>query len=321
MEERRAAFAPGHVSGFFSIHDTAREEDQRGSRGAGVCLQRGALSLVEIEEASSFDLEVRLDREKDPAPVTRAALRRVLQRAALDAKVPLDTDAGDGNRVQLDVRVHTEHDLPVGQGFGMSGAGALAAAHALAKAVGLGRTTAVRAAHRAELEVGSGLGDVAAQIHGGWEIRRAPGLPPYGDVRTLVGYGPVVALSLGEGRATADVLSDPSTRQAVNEAGEEAVEALLEDPSVEHLMRRSRAFADETDLVTAEVREACEALDEDGLGSMVMLGDAAFAVGETQRIVETWESFGEPRICPVAEGGVRGVDVEEAVADPDPDAR
>lgn len=317
MEERSAAFAPGHVSGFFTIHDRARQEDQRGSRGAGVCLRRGAASLVEVEESDGFDLEVRLDREADPAPVTRAAVRRVLQEAALDAKIPVDTDAPSGDRIQLAVRVHTEHDMPVGQGFGMSGAGALAAARALADAVGLGRTTAVRAAHRAELEEGSGLGDVAAQIHGGWEIRRAPGLPPYGDVRSLVGYGPVVALPLGEPVPTGDVLSDPGRRQAIQEAGGEALESLLKDPSVEHLMHLSRSFADETGLMTDEVRHACEALAEDDVGSMVMLGNAAFAVGETQRIVDAWSDLGEPRVCPVAEGGVRLLDVDEAVEDPD----
>lgn len=317
MEERSAAFAPGHVSGFFTIHDQARQEDQRGSRGAGVCLQRGALSLVEVVDDDGFDLEVRLDRETDPAPVTRAAVRRVLQEAAASAKIPLDADAESGNRIQLAVRVHTEHDLPVGQGFGMSGAGALAAALALADAVGLGRTTAVRAAHRAEIEEGAGLGDVAAQIHGGWEVRRAPGLPPYGDVRSLVGYGPVVALPLGEPLPTDDVLSDPGKRQAIQEAGGEAVETLLKDPKVETLMRLSRDFAEETDLMTPEIRQACEALGEDAVGSMVMLGNAAFAVGETRRIREAWSDLGEPRVCPVSEGGVRLVDVEEAVEDPD----
>lgn len=308
---REAAFCPGHVTGFFEIHDGFDDPLRRGSRGAGACLDRGALTVVEGEEAVGFHLEVRLDKEPSDAPVTRTAVAHVLREAAAMGRVPVDTGREPGDRVGLHLRVTTEHHLPMGQGFGMSGAGALSAALATARLVGLGRSTAVQAAHLSEVEHATGLGDVAAQTTGGYEVRTAPGLPPYGSVRRLVGAGSVVVLPLDGALSTAEVLRDPQRRRAINEHGGQAVEELLKGPSVERFYRLSQRFAVATGLMTEELREAAEAVAQHGAATMAMLGNALFATGDADAIAESWGAFGEPRVCQVDPRGVRSLEVQE----------
>ncbi len=309
---REAAYCPGHVTGFFEIRDGYDDALRRGSRGAGVCLDLGSTAVVEGEASEGFHLEVVLDDEVAEAPVTRTAVAYVLREAALEGKVPVDTDREPGDRVGLTLRVTTEHALPTGQGFGMSGAGALSAALATARLVGVGRTTAVQAAHLAEVEHATGLGDVAAQITGGIEVRTAPGLPPYGSVRRLVGGGQVVLLPMGGELSTAEVLRDPERRRIINEHGGQAVDALLEGPSVERFYRLSQRFATATGLMTEELRKAAEAVADHGAATMAMLGNTLFATGDADAIVDTWDAFGEPRVAEVDPEGVRPLRLRSA---------
>ena len=75
------------------------------------------------------------------------------------------------------VRVETELLMPLGSGFGASGAGALSCAYALNGAFDLGlfASQVGEAAHGAEVVSGTGLGDVIAQSTGGLVVRLSPG--------------------------------------------------------------------------------------------------------------------------------------------------
>ncbi|HVL49573.1 MAG TPA: hypothetical protein VM889_13540 [Candidatus Thermoplasmatota archaeon] len=296
---RAAAFSPGHVTGFFEIRDEASEWDRKGSRGAGFATKLGALSFVEVEPARRFSLDISLDKSRSEAPVTRHAVREVLKAAIADGKVPYDRDAPAGERAKVAMRVFTETQLPVSQGFGMSAAGALSAAMAAAKALGVGRTEAVRAAHAAEIANRSGLGDVAGAIHGGWEIRRAPGLPPYGAVQSFMGYGELVLCVVDEPLETKSVLADPAKRRAINAAGARAVDALLAEPTVERFFDLSHAFAIETGLLKGRLLDAVETARQHGHASMSMLGGSLFAVGRRDALLAALKPFGETFVTEV----------------------
>ena len=103
------------------------------------------------------------------APVTRLALKYLI-----------------GNN-SLGITVKTRLDLPMGQGFGMSAAGSLSACHAVAKICGLSESDALRASHFAEVRLGTGLGDVISSFFGGFEIRKTPGIPPWGMIEHILG--------------------------------------------------------------------------------------------------------------------------------------
>ncbi|HVL88517.1 MAG TPA: hypothetical protein VM681_11020 [Candidatus Thermoplasmatota archaeon] len=291
-----AAFAPAHVSGFFEIHDENPDALRRGSRGAGVCLATGAVSHVTVETAPAPKLAVFVNGEPDPAPVTSYALRALLGRS------------------RLAVTVRTELAFPVGQGFGMSAAGALSAALALAKQLGQDRYAAARAAHQAELANRSGLGDVAAALHGGVAFRRAPGLPPFGAVDRVVADARLLALPMGEGIPTPSVLSDPAARSRVAAVGSRCVEAFRAQPTLPNLFRVSRQFARDCGFTTPSIERVLSAVESTGgLALQAMLGTSVVAYGEdTELLADVLREFGEPLPCEIDEGGARLLTVEKA---------
>ncbi|HET6399212.1 MAG TPA: hypothetical protein VFH47_06630, partial [Candidatus Thermoplasmatota archaeon] len=182
------AHAPGHVSGLFAIHDEPEEPLRKGSRGAGWCVDRGATATAMPSERP----RLRVDGAEGEWEVTRRALHILAPRQAMD----------------VDVRL----ELPVGQGFGMSAAGTLAACLAAASELGLEPEAALEATHQAEVEAGGGLGDAVAAWHGSAEVRMRPGCPPHGWV-SRVEPPPGTRLLycvLGDPLPTRSVIREPS---------------------------------------------------------------------------------------------------------------
>jgi pantoate kinase len=225
MVLRGNGFCPGHVTGFFSIHDRSTEISGRGSEGAGINLTMGAFAIATLDppkEGNDDDLHLELnihgddDFKIDPN-IYKGVLTRLLP------------DRGSGWAVSLRVRLQ----LPVGQGFGMSGAGAMATSIALWDAfhshlkvwdrkirfgaererfisqgvnvgeldefyskilnrkdddigVSINYGDCVSAAHHVDVEVRGGLGDVVAQARGGIEVRLSAGIPPQGKIRNVL---------------------------------------------------------------------------------------------------------------------------------------
>jgi len=304
-----AAFSPGHVTGIFEIHDEHPDLDRRGSRGAGFSLARGAVSYVETSPAESMGISISLDKVDQDAVITREAVTLLLRQAVRDAKVPLNKDAPKGSRARIGVTVHTDLQLPVSQGFGMSAAGALSSALALAKCLRMGRSDALRAAHEADVTHRGGLGDVIAASQGGFELRTAPGLPPFGALKSFVGYGEVVLCVVGGKLETKSVLSDSLKRKAVNAAGAKALAELLKGPTLETFVEQSQRFARESGLLTPELDRAIHAASPHGRASMSMLGNSVFAFGNTERLAQALAPHGEVIVCPIDDTGARVVEV------------
>jgi pantoate kinase len=253
MTDEATAFVPGHVTGFFSAHP-ADEPVTAGSRGAGVTLSHG----VEVTVQQRDD---RTAVELDGDAVEMPPVERVLDALGVDAHVRAETP------------------LPLGAGFGVSGAMALGTALAANAAVGCGRSenelTAL--AHIAEVQSGTGLGDVVAQARGGIPIRLDPGAPGYGRLDGVPARPDVEYVTFGE-LSTEDVLSGDTDQ--LSAAGEDALARLVRQPTLSQFMYASRRFAREADLLTDEVTEAIRAVSEaDGEASMAMLGRTVFALG------------------------------------------
>lgn len=249
------AFAPGHLTGFFGAYP---DSDPRvaGSRGAGLTLSRGVATTVSTEG----DPGVWLDGER----ASVAAVERVL--AALDAP-PL--------RVELDA------GLPVGRGFGASGAAALGTALA-ADALSPGaRTVAELAgvAHAAEVAAGTGLGDVVAQARGGAPVRLEAGGPERGRVDALNAPRSTRVEWVAFGDLSTETVLEGDTDR-LTAAGERALAALCEAPTLATLVAESWRFARAAGLATDRVREAVARVERaGGRASMAMLGRTVFGVG------------------------------------------
>lgn len=246
------AFVPGHVTGLFSVH-RADVPARTGSRGVGLTLTDGV--TVRVEPSSEPRTVI------DGESVEVASVTRVLER--------------------MDVRAHVAaaSDLPIGAGFGVSGAMALGTAFAANAVFGCEYTEneLVRLAHVAEVESGSGLGDVVAQARGGAPIRLEPGAPPHGLLDGIPETARVEYVTFGE-LSTEDVITgDTGT---LSRAGETGLETVSEHPTLDSFMTASRRFARDAELLTDDVEAVIEDVDAaGGSAAMAMLGRTVFALG------------------------------------------
>ncbi len=267
------AFVPGHVTGVFRIHDQHENPLYRGSTGAGFCVDIGTTTTVTVEVSRPPTISVTYNDSRIDAPVTVTVIRRLLQK----------NDA--------DYRVHVEHEssLPIGVGFGASGAGALGTALALAHLLHDGADTesASSHAHYAEVVNHTGLGDVIAQTKGGMEIRVRPGAPGIGEVVSFqYPEGLSVILAGAPGLDTRSVLVNEAHRDNINRVADGLVSELIENPTLGQFVSCSKEFARETRLMTLRVSSALDELESAGFynSSMVMLGDSAFCICERDEI-------------------------------------
>lgn len=275
------AFVPSHITGFFAAH--SKEEPRlAGSVGCGLCLSLGATTTIE-SAPEICDTEILLNGALAEAPVSRFVVEKL-------AKEP--------------VRVKTELSMPLGAGFGASGAGALGCAYALNSYFDLGLTAngAAAVAHAAEVTYRTGLGDVIAQNAGGLVVRLQPGAPGTGRIdRIPVPPLPISYVVRGP-ISTKEVLSDELVMTAVNAAGEAALKELLKRPTFTNFVQLSRNFTVQCGLASDWALQAIEAVEAaGGLASMIMLGDAVFAYGGGS--AEALQSFGEVHTTTISQGG------------------
>jgi len=268
------AVVPGHVTGFFSAHPATRAA-AAGSRGAGVTLSTGVTVTVTPTDAAT---SLALNGE----PTSVGAVADVLDALGVRARVEMTTD------------------LPVGAGFGVSGAAALGAAMAANAAADCGRSEndLVRIAHEADVERGTGLGDVVAQARGGVPLRLEPGAPQYGSLDGIPASPRVEYVSFGP-LSTADVLAGDTDR--LSAAGTDALDRVTDDPRLETFMAASRAFAERANLLSPPVEAAIDAVSAaGGSAAMAMLGQTVFAL-------ETGLSDAgyDPHVCRTHPSGAR----------------
>jgi pantoate kinase len=283
---RAAAFCPGHITGFFEICER-KDLLSTGSRGAGLCLTLGATSSVVLKDANRQSVRVKINDKEARAEVTKSAVRHLIGKQKVAAQVT------------------TTLDLPQCQGFGMSAAGALSASIAVAKMIGREKHDAYEAAHIAEVENKSGLGDVSALHGGGMTIRQRPGLPPIGRVLRIRGEPEVVLSVMGGPLLTRSVLTNPAKRRAINASGAKKVDEIVRKPTVDELFRLSSEFALETGLASRRIIEAMSAASKLGMASMSMLGNSVFAIGDTTGLKRVLSDFGEVWVCKVDVKGPR----------------
>jgi len=260
------AFAPAHVTGFFAPDVSARDPRGRGSVGAGVVLEAGVTAT---------------------ARYLASRVQRVHVRAPEGADLPISLDVARrfvGERRGV-FDVDLTHDLPIGQGFGTSAAGALATGLAMASLLGLPRRRATETAHLADLFGGGGLGGVAAILGGGMELRTRPGLPPSGRVLRYA-FAPSIVLSVvGPPLPSPPLLRDPLFLDRVRAAAGAAVQRLSRRPTSGRFLVESEEFTDALQLGSRRLRGTIDAVRRTGARcAQAMLGESLFAVPATAEV-------------------------------------
>lgn len=258
------AFAPAHVTGVFAPASAGRDPRGRGSIGAGIVLEIGVHAHAEFRPGGRRAVRV-MAEGGIPLPISEEVARRLCP----------------PGRGQLTVRL--EHDLPIGQGFGMSAAGALATALAVGEIAGRSPAARVEVAHLADLFGGGGLGGVAAIASGGGlEFRTRPGIPPRGRVlhRPLLGS---LFLGLAGGPLPSPgLLRSARFLQRVRAAAGELPE-LFRHPDANHLFEASERFTDRVALGPPELGRALRAIRRRGSwAAQSMFGRSFFVRARTE---------------------------------------
>ena len=271
MTDLARAFVPGHVTGFFTSHPDP-DPTKAGSQGGGIALSHGVTGTV----SNANEANVSLDGE----PVEMEAVDRVLE--ALD----------------VTATVRGETDLPLGSGFGVSGGMALGAALAANEAFDrrLSENELVTIAHGAEVQAGTGLGDVVAQARGGVPIRLEPGGPQHNKLDAVPVRGRVEYHTIGQ-LSTDDVLSGDTEQLTM--AGKGALSTVVAEPTMASFMRASRQFSRESGLLTDAVYEVVDDVSAaGGTAAMAMLGETVFALGTGLS-----DAGYDPAVCEIHPGG------------------
>jgi len=281
MKEAKA-FSPCHITGFFQILDEPANSLYAGSRGAGVSLSQGVETTVKVRKAQKSSLLVRINSfASNSAEVSKHVADAFLSRFKRT------------QNFEIIVEHHTE--VPIGAGFGTSGAAALSLALALNDIFGLSmtRVNAAQLAHIAEVECKTGLGTVIAETYGGVEIRVKPGAPGIGKIKHVPVSKDYVLPCLTFGSlSTKKFLTDEKTRKCINEFGGKLVDRLIEEPNITNLMKFSRQFAEHVGLTTEKIRRILNAADNANfICSVPMFGESAFTLIEQQSLEELLKIF------------------------------
>lgn len=241
---RAAAFAPGHVTGLFRPARSSPDPRRQGSVGAGLVLELGVVASATWRPSVEPRLRLTSDGRGELAIATDAARHLIGSR--------------DG-----EFTVRLARQLPSGQGFGTSAADAIATTLALRPLLGVRRADAVVVAHLADLFGGGGLGGVAAILGGGLEVRRTPGVPPYGKVAHRPFPGAVIVGVVGPPIPTARVLRSPRWHRRFNDAASE-VDRLGGRPVWSDFLDAAERFTDRVGLASPRLRATLRALRRRG---------------------------------------------------------
>lgn len=288
MVSEGEAFCPGHATAFFTVVDDP-DSRKAGSLGAGVCLSLGVRTVARVRDAPRPSLDVLVNGRRQRADVTVQAARRIL---------------GDGSH---EVKVLSESPLPVSQGFGVSAAAALSTTLALDDALGTGlpREELVATAHIAEIECGTGLGDVVPASLGGMDLRLKPGAPGHADVRKTEVAADLLLAVIGPPIPTRAVLRDRAKIADINRVGTACVGEFAREPTFERLFALGNRFAQETGLANRSMLEVLGGSRMFGRATMAMLGNSIIATGNRDQLATLLLKFGTLQRCEVDNEGAR----------------
>jgi pantoate kinase len=281
------AFAPGHISGFFQPIYHENNMLMTGSRGAGFSVTHGCQTIVTLKKEKKQRISIFSDKKQIHVPVIMKALKHLV---------------GDA---PLHIKVSTNVQLPIGQGFGMSAASCLAAAFATADCLNISLKKALTAAHQAEVESQSGLGDVIAAFSGGIEIRRHPGIFRDDIIYQIPGASSVVLCVIDSPVDTKKVLTDRKKAEYISLIGKKCTDDLLKNPTIENFFSLSLYFTKKTGLASDKIISILDKVNSSDLASMCMLGNSIFAMGKKERLIKILEPYGKIVLTTVDERGAR----------------
>ena len=275
------AFCPAHITGFFKAELDKEDSKQLGSLGAGFSIQKGVKTTVTVREKTKHDISDFAIKVNGFESGDMRVSELVLSRFSVKGKF---------------IDVTHDIDVPVGYGFGCSAAVALSLSIALNDALDckLTKIQVAQIAHDIEIECRTGLGDVLASYHGGFEVRVKPGAP---------GVGQVKKINSKEKRDVIIICFNPiSTKKflkekisSINGLGGKMVKKLIESNDTEEFQDMSVKFAKYVNVITPKMNQVINLLHKNGIKCGVALfGETVFSLvtkDEKNKVKEILKQF------------------------------
>lgn len=258
------AFAPGNISSVFKIISHTDPERMH-SLGMGFTIQEG----VEATVSEHQHTQVFFNGQDINFPTVRSVIERLIQNTNISG-----------------IKVHLLSPLPLGCGFGLSGAAALATTYALNKLMGTDKDNETLAliAHVAEVENRTGLGDVCSQYHGGCLVKLKEGAPLVAD-KLPIPEQPIYYRYFGPIQ-TSEVLRNKEQAKRINSAADKALAVLHRLTSTESTPELftacftvAKQFSIDSGLLAdPRVIDTIQQIENTGgVASMIMLGNGVFS--------------------------------------------
>ena len=259
------AFSPAHITGFFKAELEKKESNQLGSLGAGFSIQKGVRTTVNVRPKTKHDINNYGIRVKGFNTGDIRVSEYVLKRFLVEEKY---------------FDITHEIDVPVGYGFGCSGAVALSLAIALNDALKYGytKTKVAQIAHKAEIKCQTGLGDVLASYHGGFEIRTKSGAPGVGEVQKITPKEKLeVMIICFNPISTKKFLKEKIS--LINGLGGKMVQRLVKSQDMDEFQDMSIKFANYIHVITPKMNKVIKDLHDNGIKcGIALFGETIFSL-------------------------------------------
>ena len=275
------AFCPAHITGFFKAELDKEDSKQLGSLGAGFSIQKGVKTTVTVREKTKHDISDFAIKVNGFESGDMRVSELVLSRFSVKGKF---------------IDVTHDIDVPVGYGFGCSAAVALSLSIALNDALDckLTKIQVAQIAHDIEIECRTGLGDVLASYHGGFEVRVKPGAPGIGQVKKINSKEKLdVIIICFNPISTKKFLKEKIS--SINGLGGKMVKKLIESNDTEEFQDMSLKFAKYVNVVTPKMNQVINLLHKNGIKCGVALfGETVFSLvtkNEKNKVKEILKQF------------------------------
>src|SRR3989338_778983 len=253
------SFAPANISCIFKMYEH-KNPRWSGSYGVGFTLNEG----VVVEASKAKRAEVVFNNKSISFPTVKSVIDELTKEK---------------------LRVYIKSRLPLGCGFGLSGASALAAAYAINKLLNLKKSNKELAiiSHTADVENKTGLGDVVNQFYGGFFIKLRPSSYfivqklPINDINVYCKYFSKIS--------TKSIIADEQLKNKINNAASISLNKIQKlirtNKGIKFydIIRISKEFAVNSGLLKSnQAIETIKNIEENnGNASMIMLGNAVFS--------------------------------------------
>ncbi len=258
-------YVPSHITGFF-VPWFSDDYLKTGSTGAGVSLLIGLKTEISITNGDgTVDVYlngIKTSNEKVPVSINCINILKARYQEHLKNK---------------DIIIRHHSDVPVEAGFGASASAVLGICFSIKDFLSITSERCIEIAHETEVKNLSGLGDVIAEVKGGIEIRKTPGVSGIIENIKLKEDLKVLALSLGT-KKTESVLRDPEKIKIIEKCGTKMLSKLINEPTVEKMMECSRTFTYKINIFPKEILGLVDRISEVNSfnASGIMIGKGVF---------------------------------------------